>query len=89
MTKKQQKMARHALGLPNNNNLSYRNHFCANKESPEYQEWEELVAKGLATKRLMGAEWCGDYFYLTPDGAKSVLLPHESISREDAEAMNR
>ncbi len=65
--------------MPNAKNKTYRNYYCANKENPDYQEWEAMVSCGLATKRIMGKECCGDYFYLTVPGAMAAILPHEKI----------
>lgn len=87
MEESQIKLARHALGLPNKKNFSYRNYYCVGQGSPEYAEWEDMVNKGMAVKRIMGEEYCGDYFYLTFKGAKSALLPYEHISKEDAARM--
>lgn len=89
MTKRQIELARHALGFPNRNNMSYRNHFCAGPGHDDYDDWEDLVAKGLAVKRSDGP-WGGDsMFYLTLEAALSVRLPREHIGREDAEAMRK
>lgn len=87
MTETQRKLMRHALGLPNKQKTTYRNHFCIGVGSDGYEEWEELVSKGLAVKAIGGANWAGDFFYLTLEGARAVLLPKEHISREDAEKM--
>ena len=87
MSDKQRELARHALGLPNEQNTTFRNHYCVGPENPDYAKWEDLVEKGLAVKALGGQNWCGDFFYLTLEGAREVLLPDEHISREDAEKM--
>lgn len=87
MTEKQKQLARHALGLPNPQNTTYRNHFCIGEGGDGYADWEDLVFKGLAVKATGGANWSGDFFYLTLEGARDVLLPHEHVSREDAEKM--
>lgn len=87
MNSRQLEMARHALGLPNRQNTSYRNHYCIDKEGDGYADWEDLVSKGFAVKATGGKQWSGDFFYLTLTGAKAALLPHEHISREDAEKM--
>lgn len=81
MTEKQRELARHALGFPNKRNQSYRNHFCTGPGSLDFDDWEDLVAKGLATKRTI--------FYLTLKGALMVCGPKEYLSREDATAMRR
>ena len=87
MTERQIEFSRHALGLPNKKSMTYRNHFCVGEGSDGYSEWDDLVAQGLAVKAAGGTEWCGDFFYLTMEGAKQVLLPKEHISREDAMRM--
>jgi hypothetical protein len=88
MTERQKQLARHALGLPNKKNETYRNHFCIGKGGDGYTDWEDLVSNGLAVKRSGGKIYDGDdFFYLTLEGARAVLLPKEHISREDAEKM--
>ena len=87
MTDKQKELARHALGLPNKFNMTYRNHFCVDKGNADYAEWEDLVAKGLATRTSGGQNWVGDFFYLTLDGARAALLSNEHLSPEDARKM--
>lgn len=89
ITPKQRELARHALGLPNKQNTTYRNHFCIGKGGDGYEDWEALAAQGAAVKAVGGVNWSGDFFYLTLEGAKAVLLPKEHISREDAEKMHR
>lgn len=92
-SKRQREFARHALGLPNNRNMTYRNHFCINSGGDGYADWEDLVSQGAAVKAIGGENWVGDFFYLTfyltLEGARAVLLPKEHISREDAEKMRR
>ena len=88
MTAKQIEMARHALGLPNKKNTTYRNHFCIPPGSEGYEDWEQLVADGMAVKAIGGAGWSGDFFYLTLTGAKAVLQTKEHLSREDAAKMH-
>ena len=87
MNNKQIPLARHALGLPNKNNTSYRNRFCTGPGSTEYEEWEAMVAQGDAVKRTSSL-WGGDSMYhLTLRGALAVREPKEHISREDAAEM--
>ena len=89
MTEAQTKLARHALGLPNKQNTSYRNRFCTGPGSADYPEWQAMVAEGDAVERT-GPLWGGDsMFYLTLKGALAVRGPKEHISREDAEQMRR
>lgn len=83
MTKQQIELARHALGLPNERNRSYRNRFCATPsllEGGKYMEWSWLVAAGLATMQPGGTL---DFFYLTRAGAEMALLSGESLDPED------
>ena len=87
MTEKQTKLARHALGLPNKKNTSYRNHYCIGSGCDGYAEWEAMVAQGDAVRRD-GPLWGGDsMFFLTLKGALAVREPKEHISREDAAQM--
>ena len=85
----QRKLARHALGVPNKQNKSYRNRYCTGPSRVDYAEWEAMVAEGDAVKRD-GPLWGGDsMFYLTLKGALAVREPKEHISREDAEEMRK
>jgi len=87
MNDKQRELARHALGLPNKRNQSYRNYFCLGADGDGYSDWEDLVAKGLAVKRKTAL--CGgmDYFHLTLKGALMVREPKEHLSQEDTKMM--
>lgn len=80
MNSEQVRMARHALGLPNDNHQSYRNHFCLYRDSDGYAAWEDLVAKGFATK-YTGQKM--DVFHLTAAGAKLVITGPEKLDTED------
>ncbi len=87
MTDKQREYARHALGFPNRKNTSYRNHFCIGVGGDGYEEWMDLVSKGLAVRRTSNL-WCGDdMFYLTLPGALMVREPKEHISQEESRFM--
>lgn len=87
MNERQRGFARHALGFPNKQNTSYRNHFCIGKGGDGYEDWEDLVAKGLAVKRT-SALWGGnDMFYLTLKGALMARESKEHLSREDTAIM--
>lgn len=87
MTQWQKELARHALGLPNPRNESYRNHFCTDSGSEEHREWEKLVSEGMAVKRT-GTMWGGsDMFHLTLKGALEAREPKEHLSREDTAVM--
>ena len=87
MNERQLQFARHALGFPNKRHTSYRNHFCIGKGGDGYEEWEDLVAKGLAIKRT-GNLWGGDdMFYLTLKGALMARGPKEHLSQEETRRM--
>jgi hypothetical protein len=89
MTDRQREFARHALGLPNKKNVSYRNHFCIGKGGDGYEDWEDLVRQGLAVRR--SSSICGgDYFFhLTLRGALMVHELKEHLSQEDTAMMRR
>jgi hypothetical protein len=93
ITETQRNLARHALGFPNKKNTSFRNRFCIGKGGDGYEDWEDLVSKGLAIKCVgadHGRPWGdSDMFYLTLEGALMVRGPKEHISREDAADMRR
>ena len=80
MTDKQRGLARHALGLPNRNQLSYRNHFVTGAGSDDWDDWQTLVAAGYATRGNPGPLTGGDYlFWLTRTGAFAALEPGEAL----------
>lgn len=82
ITNSQKKMARHALGLPNNKRTSSRNRFVCPDADPH---WCNMVENGLATVRKGETLPFGDSacFYLTRAGAEAALEPREKLSRED------
>ena len=87
MTPEQKKLARHALGLPNKQRTSYRNHFCAGKGHLDYEQWIAMVEARDAV-RVTGPNWGGDdMFFLTWKGALQARESNEHISREDAAEM--
>ena len=87
MTPEQRKLARHALGFPNKQNTSYRNHFCTGEGSTDYLHWEAMVTAGEAIRRT-GPLWGGDNMYhLKLEAALAARDPKEHISREDAATM--
>lgn len=84
MTPAQISLARHALGLPNSNKLSFRNRFCAGKGHPDHAKWNAMVSAGLATvTRGQGGLGGQDTFSLTLAGAKAALMKAESLCPED------
>lgn len=84
MTPHQKKLARHALGLPNRNQRSYRNRYITSLGTPEHQVWCDLVEAKMADFR-----WTQDLpttpyvFWLTRDGAEAALEPGESLDPWD------
>lgn len=74
------KLARNALGLPNEGRRSYRNRFLA-APGDNQALWIEMVAAGHATPGAGTS--VGHWFYLTEDGARAALKPGETLDRED------
>lgn len=78
------KLARHALGLPNLGNVSFRNRFCAGSGHADHPEWEKMVHSGHATvDRKSGGLGGQDTFRLTAKGAKAALKNGEFLCPED------
>ena len=87
MTQAQIELARHALGFPNEKNVSYRNHFCAGPGCDGYAEWLKMVEQGDAVRRVSGMWGGSDMFYLTLKGALAARLPKEHLSPEETKMM--
>jgi hypothetical protein len=81
MTPAQRLLARHALGLPRDVHISYRNYYAAGIGSVAEKEWDALVAQGMAEKGKSGKLLVG--FVLTAAGAHAALDPGESLDPED------
>lgn len=84
MTPTQIDMARHALGLPNRNKLSYRNYYVTGPGSTDHDEWLAMVAAGYAERRD-GSPLTGgaDLFFLTRVGAAKARKRGERVRDED------
>ena len=84
MTENQIELGRHALGLPNKQRESYRNHFVAGLEHDDYAEWMAMVSDGNAVRlepsELYGGDFC---FNLTRVGAEKCLRKRERLDLED------
>lgn len=87
MTPAQKKMARHALGLPNNNKRSYRNRFIIRTGGTNWWTWSTMVKNGDAMRHRFEArarkgphQWC---FSLTLKGAWAAIEDNEALDRED------
>lgn len=74
-------MMRHALGLPNKTNCSYRNYYAAPIGTHVEKIWDALVTLGCAEKGEPGRMLVG--YVLTRKGAESVLLKGETLDKED------
>lgn len=84
MTPEQLKLARHALGLPNQKRRSYRNRFTAPHGTTNHHEWMQMCAAGMAYHE--GApHLCGQHtkFWLTERGAMTALAEGETLCPED------
>ncbi|RWO57262.1 hypothetical protein [Mesorhizobium sp.] len=87
MTPAQKELARHALGLPNRQRRSYRNHFVTGEGGSDHREWMALVEAGHAWRRagsqLRGLTGGDDLFRLTRAGAELALEKRERLNPED------
>lgn len=84
MNQEQLALARHALGLPNDNGKSYRNRFYAAVNTRDWQQWNNMVERGLADKeKCDGSTVKHCWFWLTREGATLALMPRESLDAED------
>lgn len=83
MTRDQRRKARHALGLPNRFDRSYRNRYVTAETDPD---WQALVAAGLARcepSSRPGWSTPSALFYLTHEGATLALDAGETLDLED------
>lgn len=81
LTHRQRSLARHALGLPNDRNVSYRNRFLCPYAPGSYDQWSAMVDAGLAS---CGPVLNGERsFWLTHEGAELALDPGETLCPED------
>lgn len=81
MNETQRRLARHALGLPNDRKQSYRNRYSASPIGEAHNAWLGLQQRGLADS--MPGKSSLVHFYLTHDGATAALEPGESLDPED------
>lgn len=85
MTPTQRRLARHALGLPNEANCSYRNRYTAPNSdiSESNMAWLEMVGLGLAERgpKALTQYFC--FYRLTRTGAELALDPGERLDEED------
>lgn len=84
MTPEQNRLARHALGLPNDRRRSYRNRFHASAAHTAYQDWCEMVEKGWADFERDDPDKSDRMvFWLRPEGARLALQDGETLDPED------
>jgi len=78
-------LARHALGLDGRRTATYRNRFVAGPGHEDYPAWMLMVRAGFAVRHDGGKLAFGgdDLFCLTKDGARSALIPGETLDPED------
>lgn len=89
ISEKQIELARHALGLPNSYNRSYRNRYIAGSKHPSYADWQAMIKSGFAkSEDGEGLPFGGSHFYyLTRKGAELALSKGETLCREDFPAL--
>lgn len=84
LTDAQRKLARHALGLPNNSKRSYRNRYRAPFIGQENVDWCAMHDAGYAVcVPVEGDSALGPFFYLTEAGARLALNKGEKLCPED------
>ena len=88
MTPAQRSLARHALGLPNGRNRSYRNRCVVPPQTPAHAEWIKMVAAGWARDVRGKSTGAGDSFCLTLEGAGLAVEPGEELDPEDFESID-
>jgi len=82
MSPDEDNLARHALGLPNERNRSYRNRYFTTED---HVIWSLMRQHGLALwhpQPRIGEPAYG-MFYLTKAGANAALRPGETLDDED------
>lgn len=77
MTSEQKRLARHALGLPNDKMVSCRNRYIAGT-GETYGDWSDMERSGFA---ICAGSICK--FKLTRAGAERALKPGERLCEED------
>lgn len=86
LSERQRKMARHALGLPNDTRKSYRNRYFVGEPCEAFDDWTEMVNAGMAERvsvSVKGTPIGRTMFYLTRPGAEAVLKRGERLCTED------
>lgn len=81
MNTTQRLLARHALGLPNDQRRSYRNRFFVSPGTDDHGHWQAMAAQGWAVEHPPEGRLI--LFTLTPTGARLALDPGETLCPED------
>ena len=88
LTEEQKTLARHALGLPNERNQSYRNRYRAPKIGAVNVAWHQMRDNDYAVcTPVQGENSLGPFFHLTEAGARLALEPGEKLDPEDFPAV--
>lgn len=83
LSKEQRDMVRHAIGFDGRSKTTTRNHYCTGPGCGGFEEWQDLVSRGLATVRGPSEISGGDHtFYATRDLALFVREFNEHLSRD-------
>ncbi len=83
LTNEQREMVRHAIGFDGRSKTTTRNHYCTGPGSGGYEEWLDLVSRGLATVRGPSEISGGDHtFYASRELALFVRNCDEHLSRD-------
>ncbi len=76
-------MVRHAIGFDGRSKVTTRNHYCTGEGCDGFDEWMDLVKRGLAIFRPPSEISGGDHtFYATRELALFVREPKEHLSRD-------
>lgn len=81
MTPEQKRLARVALGLPNDHGRSYQNVYFAFDGLPSGRDWDALVRARLARRGDKAHR--GHLYHLTRAGAERALAEGESLDMAD------
>lgn len=79
MSEDEKRLARHALGLPNEKRVSFRNRYIAPVGGPAEETWRAMVERRFAEPSSLGT----GSFVLTIKGAMEAIEEGEALDRED------
>lgn len=81
VTPEQKRLARHALGLPNDKMVSYANGLQIERNTAAHRNLVSLIDQSLALVDTIGRRYIS--FHLTRAGAELALKPGERLCEED------